>query len=363
MNRSTASNYLEAARLAIKSGEKTRAQRMLYHVLQIDPQNFTAWLLLAGVTPSPQHAMRYVSRAEILQPDHPAIPRAKAWLEKKQQQACQATPSPLKQPPETAKRPSRHPWSTWLIRGGLLVVMVLLLTGAGWLLRQQVNPESTQDQRQPLIAHALAAAGPVTGEVSTAPAQAANGIAETAVPTITPTPMQLAAKNILHSGQPRATWTVTPTPTATPTATPTVQPTFISSDYNSGTRPFGISNNERWIDVNLTTQSLTAYEGDTVVFSALVSSGTWDHPTVTGQFRIWLRYESQTMNGRLLGYDYYLENVPYVMYFFEDYALHGAYWHNNFGTPMSHGCVNIHPTDAGWLYSWSSLGTLVNVHY
>jgi lipoprotein-anchoring transpeptidase ErfK/SrfK len=76
-----------------------------------------------------------------------------------------------------------------------------------------------------------------------------------------------------------------------------------------------------------------------------------------------LRYESQTMDGRLLGYDYYLENVPYVMYFYQDYALHGTYWHNNFGTPMSHGCVNLPTADAGWLFNWTSIGTLVNVHY
>lgn len=87
------------------------------------------------------------------------------------------------------------------------------------------------------------------------------------------------------------------------------------------------------------------------------------HATVTGQFHVWLRFESQTMDGRLLGYDYYLEDVPYVMYFYNDYALHGTFWHNNFGTPMSHGCVNLATPDAQWLYNWSSLGTMVNVHY
>jgi LysM repeat protein len=120
---------------------------------------------------------------------------------------------------------------------------------------------------------------------------------------------------------------------------------------------------EKWIDVNLSTQTLTAYEGTTPVFTSLISSGTWDHPTVTGQFSIYLRYESQTMNGYRLGYDYYLPNVPYVMYFYRDYSLHGTYWHSNFGTPMSHGCVNMYTPDAQWLYYWSSYGTPVNVHY
>ena len=119
----------------------------------------------------------------------------------------------------------------------------------------------------------------------------------------------------------------------------------------------------RWVDVNLTTQTLTAYEGDVPVMTTAVSTGTYLYPTVTGQFNIYLRHQSQTMNGYLLGYDYYLPDVPYVMYFYRGFALHGTYWHNNFGTPMSHGCVNM-PTDkAQWIYNWSDYGTVVNVHY
>ena len=67
--------------------------------------------------------------------------------------------------------------------------------------------------------------------------------------------------------------------------------------------------------------------------------------------------------GYLLGYDYFLPDVPYVMYFFEDYAIHGTYWHSSFGTPMSHGCVNVSTPDAGWLFDWAPVGTLVNVRY
>jgi lipoprotein-anchoring transpeptidase ErfK/SrfK len=120
---------------------------------------------------------------------------------------------------------------------------------------------------------------------------------------------------------------------------------------------------ERWIDVNLTTQMLTAYEGDTAVLYSLISSGMWQFPTVTGQFHTWLKYETQNMTGYHLGYNYDLPDVPNVMYFYRDYAIHGAYWHNNFGTPMSHGCINVNLTDAEWLYNWAPLGTLVDVHY
>lgn len=116
---------------------------------------------------------------------------------------------------------------------------------------------------------------------------------------------------------------------------------------------------ERWVDVNLSTQTAVAYEGNTPVRYFTVSTGLPATPTVVGQFRVYLRYQSQTMSG----YDYYLPNVPYVMYFYQGYGLHGTYWHNNFGQPMSHGCVNMRTEDAQWLYYWSDYGMLVNVHY
>jgi lipoprotein-anchoring transpeptidase ErfK/SrfK len=114
----------------------------------------------------------------------------------------------------------------------------------------------------------------------------------------------------------------------------------------------------RWVDVDLGDQILTAYDGSAPIMTFLISSGTTAHPTLTGQFRIWVKLESTRMTGP--GYD--LEDVPYTMYFYEGYGLHGAYWHDNFGTPMSHGCVNLSPTDAEWLFHFANVGTLVNIH-
>jgi LysM repeat protein len=116
---------------------------------------------------------------------------------------------------------------------------------------------------------------------------------------------------------------------------------------------------ERWIDINLSQQRITAYVGQTAVYSALVSTGTWRYPTVVGTYYIYVKYRYTPMSGP----GYYLPNVPHTMYFYRGYAIHGAYWHNNFGTPMSHGCVNLSLSDAAWFYDWASVGTRVVSHY
>lgn len=115
---------------------------------------------------------------------------------------------------------------------------------------------------------------------------------------------------------------------------------------------------EKWIEVDLSSQTLTAYAGSTPVYSAVASTGLPRTPTVTGEYRIYAKYRSAPMSGP----GYYLPNVPYILYFYRGYALHGTYWHNNFGQPMSHGCVNLRTSDAEWLYHWAPVGTLVRIH-
>jgi len=116
---------------------------------------------------------------------------------------------------------------------------------------------------------------------------------------------------------------------------------------------------EKWIDVNLSEQMLYAYEGDTIVGAFLVSTGMADTPTVTGHYYVYVKIPYTRMTGP--GYD--LPDVPYTMYFYKGYGIHGTYWHNNFGTPMSHGCVNMETGQAGWLYDWAFVGIPVSVHY
>lgn len=112
---------------------------------------------------------------------------------------------------------------------------------------------------------------------------------------------------------------------------------------------------EKIIKVDLGKQKLYAYEGDKKKYSFDISSGKWNK-TPTGEFRIWtkLKYTLMTGGSKEEGTYYYLPNVPYTMFFYKDYGIHGAYWHNNFGHPMSHGCINMRPEEAKKLFYWAN---------
>jgi len=121
---------------------------------------------------------------------------------------------------------------------------------------------------------------------------------------------------------------------------------------------------DRWISVNLYEQTIAAYEHDELVFASLVSSGLRGWWTRPGVFQVYEKFKADGMQGAFEADRsdfYYLEDVPWVLYYDEDRALHGAYWHNNFGWQQSHGCVNLAPADANWLFDWAAEGTWVYV--
>lgn len=115
------------------------------------------------------------------------------------------------------------------------------------------------------------------------------------------------------------------------------------------------SASDKWIEIDLSEQKLTAWEGNSKFLETLVSSGKWGK-TPTGEFNIWSKFKYTKMSGgnKALHTYYYLPNVPYTMYFYKDFGLHGTYWHNNFGTPMSHGCVNLPTLVAEKLFYWTT---------
>lgn len=131
-----------------------------------------------------------------------------------------------------------------------------------------------------------------------------------------------------------------------------------------------ISNTNKRIEVDLTNQKTYAYEGEKLVYTFLISSGSWDR-TPTGDFEIWTKVRAQKMSGgsKELGTYFYLPNVQNVMFFYNEktakkvgYSFHQAYWHNNFGVPMSHGCINMTTADSASLYGWAEVGTKVKIY-
>ena len=140
-------------------------------------------------------------------------------------------------------------------------------------------------------------------------------------------------------------------------------------------RPAGVLNDERWVDVDVNQQIVTAYVGDQPVYATLVSTGRYGGSrTVKGQFRIWVKVaaiamdntdEQEELDTDTAGTDtgtassaerqlYSLQDVPWTQFFHESYAIHAVYWHNRFGNRKSHGCVNMAPADAKWFYEWTA---------
>lgn len=219
-----------------------------------------------------------------------------------------------------------------------------------------------------------------------------------AKPTYTPSGFEPVAQQVEQQTQPTATFTLTPQPdvvVAPPTDPPTEAaaevvvipaateavaivetgvvvaeaaivpdtptPEYVAPPTAVANAPAPVSSpgsGVRWFDVDLSDQRMYAYEGDTLVRTFVVSTGTWQTPTLKGRFKVWIKLKSAPMSGP----GYYLPNVPHIMYYDGDYGIHGAYWHNNFGVPMSHGCINLNLTDAEWAYNFASVGTVVNIH-
>lgn len=119
---------------------------------------------------------------------------------------------------------------------------------------------------------------------------------------------------------------------------------------------------EKMITVDIGKQMIYAWDGGRLVNQSPVSTGMYYTPTVKGEFKIYRKLDLQDMRGNFPPYEpYFLKNVPNVMYFYKAYAIHGAYWHNKFGSKVTHGCVNQPVAFSKWLYDFAPVGTRVVV--
>ncbi len=128
------------------------------------------------------------------------------------------------------------------------------------------------------------------------------------------------------------------------------------------TPPDGSNNSPRWIDVNLAEQTIAVYDNNQLVFASVIASGLEPFYTRPGLFKIQQKKETETMRNNDQSDFYYIEDVPWTMYYDGPRALHGAYWRTRFGYPQSHGCVNLSVGDAHWLFNWAHEGDWVYVH-
>ncbi len=316
---------LKAARRALAEGDRATARRLGRHAARLAPRDERPWLILAAAS-APKAGLAYVARALDINPSNTKARQAIRWLIQRMpgHQPSQAE-APPHMPEELPVRaaPLRlfsrwTPLSLDLLVPALAIVIGLVI----WF------GSLPADAGNPRVAGA-----PVTKAT------------RTPTPTVTPSPTPTAT----------ATPTVVPTETPRPSPTPTAKPN-LSWEYTEN--PEDLMHEGRWIDVDISEQRITAYDGASPIRSYIISTGTWQHPTVTGQFRVYVKLRATDMAGP----GYYLPGVPYTMYFYRGYAIHGTYWHNNFGTPMSHGCVNLRTPDAEWMFNFASVGTLVNVH-
>ena len=346
-NQDTLHQALVNARDAYHQGDHAKTRYWARIATKIDPKNEEAWLWLAAVS-SPRASVAYLEEALTINPDSKRARDGMHWAVKRLRlESVVPPPSPVLalagvSPSAIAiPRPysiKKIPVYWWV----LAFILLVAVTGALVSPAMGFNYHSLFPGDQALVA-------PHNGL-----AKASNTPTATSTPTITPSPTPTNTATPTPTKTPTPTSTDTPTPTDTPSPTetpgPTDEPTYVNLPPADGVR---------WIDVNLTEQMTYAYEGSTVVNSFLVSTGTWQHPTVTGQYYIYVKYRFTDMAGP----GYYLPDVPYTMYFYDGYGLHGTYWHHNFGTPMSHGCINLTIPDSEWLYYWADVGTLVNIHY
>jgi lipoprotein-anchoring transpeptidase ErfK/SrfK len=375
------------AREALKKGNMTEARQWAERAAELSPQSEDPWLILAAVV-SPRDSVKFIRKALDANPNSP---RAKKGMEWAMQRLGETPKAGISPDGGKQAQASKHQLKSGDVksprkRSPILPILLVVMGCAVFAFAAWSAVTS------PVLASILSIAAtpqveerPPFAQVNIAkPAAVSQPMVQVAAPTVTATAMPIATETAIVEAEPEVavipptlepTLEVAALPTETPFTLPEVtsEPGTISAQIVADTptpefteptvAPYvppqvAVGDGERWIDVDLSQQRLYAYTGDTLTNSFVVSTGTWQTPTVTGKFNIWIKVRSQAMTGP----GYYLPDVPFVMYFYKDYGLHGTYWHNNFGTPMSHGCVNLTIPDAEWLYNFASVGTVVNVH-
>lgn len=339
---------LRDGRAAARAGRRADARRIFETALRLDPRNEEAILWWAGLAKDPQVTLAALTRVLKINPHNQ---RAKAGYRAicRQLAARSALSDSAGMHVETLPPPQESKTRTPQPR-----------VGKGYFPISLASKSALPGRRMNVLFIGLVLLVGVlfcvlaAVALSDAPRAVWAAFNPTATPTLTPMPTATATSTSTPTVTPTATVTPTPTPTSTPTSLPTPAPTLAFAVPPISSAP----TDGKWIDIDLSDQRLVAYVGTVPVYVVRVSAGLPRTPTPKGEFFIYRKLTSTTMAGP----GYYLPDVPWTMYFYKSYAIHGTYWHNNFGQPMSHGCVNLPTPDAKWLFDWTPEETLVVVH-
>jgi lipoprotein-anchoring transpeptidase ErfK/SrfK len=348
---------LQKAQNYLIEGDKSSARRWAQQAADLAPDQEDPWLILAAVA-SPRASIAYLNRALEINPSSQRARKGMHWaVHRYRDSPIIIEPHPPIKPLLVSSIPAdavirQRPAVLPFMIGLLLVCMSALLWFGFPAISASLNAEQPR-----ALAHVIEKATRTPNPSATAIPSATPTVSPTDTPPPTTTEAPTFTPTQTETVIEEATPTDTPLPVPTDTEIPPEPPQPALGPDGKRSSP-QVDSGERWIDVDLSQQRVFAFEGDQIVETFLVSTGLPQTPTVTGQYRIYVKYRAANMSGP--GYN--LTNVPYVMYFFNSFGLHGTYWHHNFGYPMSHGCVNLRTKDAKWLYEWASVGTIVNIH-
>jgi len=370
---------------AARAGRKQEARKCLWAVLRANPNYIPALFWMAYVAATPQESIELLERILKLDPDNERARAGLLWVEQQSQgeataeeadetdEADDATPPTIDRRQlftdnEAQKRAQKGAMAHRARKTINPFLMVMLFVAgvaliAVGLLALVLAPPAT------LAAWLPAATSPESAAVAVPPVVAPKPAPKVSQPLASrgdtvKIPVQMREMPAQTLTVPNVPAFFKPAPAAEPAAVQSARPDELQGpnrDNLGGPKLFApveasllahqpISATEKWIEVNLTQQRVIAWEGNVPVMTFLSSTGLPGTPTVVGNFNIYWKLISTLM----VGPGYYLPEVPYTMYFYAGYALHGAYWHDNFGQPMSHGCVNLSNENSKKLFEWAN---------
>ena len=356
---------------AVWAGQHQAAREQFLTVLAEDDNNIAALLWLAFIAPSPQESLSLVQQVLVRQPDHERAQAGLRWAQKRlQARPGEATetggsaalrymsPGEIQSHPESLAKSARRTLTP--LPAIILISAALGLVAIGAAAFLFFLPPETLAAWLPAPVRSSSSAAISPAVIEAAPAGRPGDKVESPVidplqpvaasEQIEPAVVDTAflAEDTLAEGQVVAESALAEPPflVGPLISADTAEPAPVDEAILAYKPAYP---GEKWIEVNVTTQQVTAWEGNVPVMTFVASTGLPSTPTILGEYHIYWKLKSTLM----VGPNYYLPDVPHTMYFYGSYALHGTYWHSNFGQPMSHGCVNLSNENAQKLFEWA----------